>query len=326
MTGARMSALPVAQYCGQAAALSEKYGAGRAAAMSSFFHAVQAKSPNVNALAAKLTPEELEEVGQWHPIETIELYDGEIVLDYASADKELEVMLDDQGEHTYVAEKAITIGHLDCAWQRHYRNLNVVFVQDIKRSEWTVTDPHSLQILAYGWAYAKKLGADAFVPGIWAAVEGKHIWGDWFDMNDLDSLDLWDRIRHAALNTDQAATGPHCRNCWARLHCPEFLFPVHDRMNAMAAFAEGVEPTREQVADAYLAAQAMKDISDALKERVKEWSRRCGEVVAADGRRLVMSERQGRETVSVASLRKEAPELADKLVKRGEPFVVPMWK
>lgn len=324
--GARMSALPVAQYCGQAASLSEKYGAGRAAAMSTFFHAVCAGSPNVNALAAKLTPDELEEVGQWHKPETITLYDGAITLDYTSAEKELEVMLDDQGEHTFVADKAITIGHLDFAWQRTFQGRSVVFVADIKRSEWTVSDPNSLQVLAYGWAYSKKLGADAFVPGIWAAMEGKWMWGDWFDMQDLDSLDLWDRIRHAALNKDQAATGPHCRNCWARLHCPEYLFPSHERAGALTAFAEGHEPTSVEVADAYLAAQAMEDIAKRIKENAKEYARRGNEIVSADGRKLVMSERQGRETVSVASLRKESPELADRLVKRGEPYVVPMWK
>jgi hypothetical protein len=145
-------------------------------------------------------------------------------------------------------------------------------------------------------------------------------------MLDLDSLDLWDRIRHAALNTGEANTGPHCRNCWARLHCPEYLFPAHDRMNAMAAFAEGVEPTSQQVADAYLSAQAMEDIAKRIKDNAKEWARRGGAIVAADGRKLVMSERQGRETVSVSALRKEAPELAAKLVNRGEPYVVPAWK
>ncbi len=322
--GVRMSHLPVAQYCGQAAPLSDKYGAGRAAAMSTYFHAVCAGASTVNALAAKLTPEELAEVAEWHPPQTIQLYDGAVTLDYDSAEKELEVMLDDQGEHTHVAEKAITIGHLDFAWQRSYQGRSVVLVADIKRSRWTVSDPNSLQVLAYGWAYAKKLGADAFVPGIWAAIEGQWLWGDWVDMTDLDSLDLWDRIRHAALNTDEAATGPHCRNCWARLHCPEYLFPK-DTAGTLAAFAEGHEATPVEVADAYLAAQAMEDIAKRIKDNAKEWARRGNEIVAADGRRLVMSERQGRETVAVADLRKKFPEAAS-LIKRGEPYVVPAWK
>lgn len=321
-----MSSLPVAQYCGKAAPLSAQYGAGRAAAMSSHFHAVCAGDKSATLLGAKLTPEELAEVGEWHKPATVVLYDGAITLDYASAEKELEVMLDDEGNHTHVEAQAITIGHLDFAWQRTHEGRSVVFVADIKRSKWTVTDPNSLQVLTYGWAYAKKLGADAFVPGIWAAQEGEWMWGSWVDMTDLDSLDLWQRIRMAALNNGEANTGPHCRNCWARMHCPEYLFPKGDRLDALAVFSDGAALTPTAVADAYLAAQAMEDIAKRIKENAKEYARRGGEIIAADGKRLVMSERQGRAGFDVKGLRAVNPELADQFVTRGEPYVVPMWK
>ena len=327
--GHRMSHLPVAQFCGQAAPLSEKYGAGRAAVMSSFFHAVCAFSPEAKTLSLQLTPEEHAEVETWHPPGTIQLYDGAVTLDYESAEKELEVMLDDLGEYTADADKAITIGHLDFAWLRLLPAWNgkvVAFVADIKKSKWTVSGPDSLQILTYGWSYAKKVGAEAFVPGIWAAQEGEWIWGDWFDMTDLDSLDLWQRIRHAALNTGEANTGPHCRNCYARMHCPEYLFPEHARMGAMAAFAEGREPTPQEVADAYLSAQAMEDIAKRIKDNAKEWARRGNEIIAADGRKLVMSERAGRAGIDIKGLKASFPAVAEQFITRGEPYVVPMWK
>lgn len=326
MPGHRMSHLPVAQFCGVAAPLSERYGAGRAAVVSSFFHAVCAGSASAPALRAKLTDEELEEVGAWHKPATVVLYDGAVTLDYASAEKELEVMLTEDGEHTHVADKAITIGHLDFAWARDYEGRRVAFVADIKKSRWTVSSPNTLQVQAYGWAYAKLIGADAFVPGIWAAEEGEWMWGDWVDLNDFDAIDVWARIKHAALNNGEANTGPHCRNCYARMHCPEFLFPKDDRLNALVAFSEGIEPTPLQVADAYLAAQAMEDIAKRIKENAKEYARRGGEIVAADGRKLVMSERQGRAGFDVKALKAEAPELAAKFATRGEPYVVPMWK
>lgn len=325
MTGVRMSHLPISQFCGQAAPLSEKYGAGRAAVMSSFFHATCAFAPEAKTLALQLTPEEMEEVGTWHPPGTIQLYDGEVTLDYESADKEMEVMLDDRGAYTEVAEKAITIGHLDFAWFRNVRGRNVVFVADIKKSKWTVSGPDSLQILAYGWAYAQKVGAEAFVPGIWAAQEGEWIWGDWFDMTDLDSLDLWQRIRFAALNAGEANTGPHCRNCYARMHCPEYLFPSNS-MVTMGVFSEGHTPTPQEVADAYLSAQAMEDIAKRIKDNAKEWARRGNEIIAADGRKLIMSERNGRAGFDVKGLKAVHPELAEQFVTRGEPYVVPMWK
>lgn len=326
MPGHRISHLPVAQFCGQAPTLSERYGAGRAAVMSSFFHATCAFAPEAKELALQLTPEEHEEVGSWHSPKTIQLYDGEVTLDYESADKEMEVMLDDRGAYTEVADKAITIGHLDFAWLRHFRGRNVVFVADIKKSKWTVSGPDSLQIMTYGWSYAQKVGAEAFVPGIWAAQEGEWIWGDWFDMTDLDSLDLWQRIRFAATNTGEANTGPHCRNCYARMHCPEYLFPEHSRMGALAAFAEGREPTPVEVADAYLSAQAMEDMAKRIKDNAKEWARRGNEIIAADGRRLIMSERAGRAVFDVKGLKAVHPELAEQFVTRGEPYVVPMWK
>ena len=322
----RMSSLPVAQYCGKAAPLSEQYGAGRAAACSTYFHAVCAGDKAAVTLALKLTPEELQEVGEWHKPATVVLYDGAVTLDYASAEKELEVMLDDEGNHTFVVENAITVGHLDFAWQRTFEGRSVVFVADIKRSKWTVQDPNSLQVLAYGWAYAQKLGADAFVPGIWAAQEGEWAWGSWVDMRDLDSLDLWQRIRHAALNRGEAATGPHCQSCWARLHCPEYLFPKGDRMNALAVFSEGAALTPVAVADAFLAAQAMENIAKRIKENAKEYARRGGEIISADGKKLVMSERQGRAGFDVKALRAVNPELADRFVTRGEPYVVPVCK
>jgi len=49
-----------------------------------------------------------------------------------------------------------------------------------------------------------------------------------------------------------------------------------------------------EVADAYLSAQAMEDMAKRIKENAKEWARRGNEIVAADGRRLIMSERAGR--------------------------------
>jgi len=294
--------------------------------MSSFFHATCAFSPEAKSLALQLTPEELEEVGTWHPPGTIQLYDGAVTLDYESADKELEVMLDEQGEYTEDVSEAITIGHLDFAWPRIVTSRPVVFVADIKKSRWTVSGPDSLQVLTYGWAYAKKVGAEAFVPGIWAAQEGEWIWGDWFDMTDLDSLDLWQRIRHAALNTGEANTGPHCRNCYARMHCPEYLFPSHAHMGAMSAFAEGREPTSVEVADAYLSAQAMEDIAKRIKANAKEYARRGGEIIAADGRKLVLRESAGRPGFDVKGLRATHPDLADKFTTRGEPFPVAVWR
>lgn len=321
----RMSSLPVAQFCGQAPTLGAKYGSGRAAVMSTYFHAECAGAASVPALRAKLTEEELEEVAEWHKPSDISLYDEEVFLDYASAEKELEVAIKDDGTFTHIASEAITVGHLDFAWVRKYRGVSVAFIADIKKSRWTVSGPESLQLLAYGWAFAQLVGADAFVPGIWAATEGEWDWGNWYDMTSLDMLDVWARIKQAATNDGEFATGPHCRNCFARLHCPEFLFPKSDRLDAMSVFAEGATPTSVEVADAVLAAKTMEDIAKRILENAKEYARRGNEVRSADGQVYSVRMQKGRASIDQKALWSKYPEAAKDCTKIGAPFPVATW-
>jgi len=62
--GNRASILDVSVFCGQAASRARE-AAGRAAAMSSAFHAMAAGTSNFHALFAGLTDEEREEIVKW---------------------------------------------------------------------------------------------------------------------------------------------------------------------------------------------------------------------------------------------------------------------
>jgi hypothetical protein len=334
----RMSSLPVTQYCGQSPVIRARYSgtAERPAVQSSYFHALCAgRSEEAARLRPQLTPEELEETESWHKpqecnVDWLERESVSFRLHYDDADKELEVAIRDDGESCEADDpRVMTVGHIDFAWLRRTPEYNVALIADIKRSAWTVATPNSLQLLTYGWAYSKRVGADGFIPGIWAATEGTWTWGDYVSMHELDNLDLWWRIQHAATNHGPASIGPHCRNCFARLHCPEWSLPNSERSaNALAVMQEsslGKEPSPEAMADAVLWAQSVKDVADRVLDNAKEYARRGNKITTLDGREFKVTMRQGRETADLKALKKDLGPEAQKYLRRGEPFPYPSW-
>ncbi len=244
----RMSSLPLSQFCGASAALSAQHGAGRAAAVSTAFHARCAGSLDAPKLLALLTDEEREELEGWHVPPDVVL-EG-IVLRYADAEKELELALNRFGQPCE-PQDAITVGHLDFAWVHRFEghpdpgqtHARYAYVADIKRSRFTSTDgPESLQLHAYGWAFAKQNECEAYCTGIWVATDGEWQWSSEMVVFGTERANLiWERLRHAAENnTGEYATGPHCNNCYARLHCQEFLVPA-------AALVRAGLPTQDEI-------------------------------------------------------------------------------
>ena len=183
--GNRSSSLPIAQYCSASAVLGAKHGAGRAAAMSTAFHARSAQSDGWRALFTLLSPAERETIDGWHLPEDVELEDG-TVLRYAEAYKEEQVMLDSQGDYTEDPEEAVCTGHFDIAWVIEHENvpdddqiegdaaqpMRVLYLADLKKTDWSsVGGVSSLQLLSYAFAFASKHKCDAFVLGIWNITE-----------------------------------------------------------------------------------------------------------------------------------------------------------
>lgn len=287
--GHRMSSLPLAQFCSVAPVLSEQYGSGRAAAKGRAFHAVCAGEEGADALLAQLTDEECQEVMGWKRPTDVVL--GDVVLQYADATKEVEVAFDEDGNVTENLDDAITVGHIDFAWVTEVDGHKVAYVADIKKSEWTVTDgARSLQLEAYGLAWATKHDCDSFAVGIWAATEGTWTWSELHDMFE-DAPDIWERVRAAALNMGkEACTGPHCSNCYARQHCKEHLLPavLLDHDTFLAKFAEGGSglQTDEDGRKALEVIKAMEDLVKVAKKGTQEWARRRGGIVSEDGKKV----------------------------------------
>jgi hypothetical protein len=313
--GNRASSLKVAEFCGQSAVLSEKYNiSGRAAAVSTAFHAVCAGATDAPEKMSRLTDEEREEVGAWYKPTPCEVEPG-VFLDYESAEKELSVGLDAQGRFVDPdTTPALIPGHLDFAWVRErpvaartdWGSAKVAYVCDIKRAAWTAESPDILQLHAYGMAYAKLRGCRYYVTGLWVAMEGRYVWSDCFvDLRSDEAEEIWERLRAAATNRgDEYSTGQHCRDCWVWNRCPAYTMSTVLAKTELAALVDDGEITVDGLTRAVLLAEGMKRLADKALEVAKEHIRRGYEVRdPKTGKVWRATKCRGRETANVAALR-----------------------
>jgi hypothetical protein len=335
MTGHRMSSLPIVQYCSGAAELGKRYGTTRRAVIGRAGHARLSQAAEYPRLAAQLTPRELEEVESWVAPATVQLDfgDGPMVLDYASADKEFEVGLTEDGHAAYHPdlEECLTIGHLDFGWVRKSRSgRRLAVVVDIKRTAFaTVDDTETLQLKAYGFGYSKLNECDAFLVGLWIPTEGQYRWGRWHEMGGDDGRALWDRIRFAASNTSSGfVSGDHCSGCWQRRHCPEYMLPSRDVEDKLAVLAEGFsgEIQPDKAYEIWQLIRRMADTAEAAEKQLKGLVK-LGAITVLDGKgkRLGVVSCQGRESVDMKYLRQRLGPEAQEFIKRGAPYEMVRW-
>lgn len=323
----RMSSLPTAKYCGLAPVLGAKYGAGRAAAVSSAFHAQCAGDPS---LLLRLTDEERADLADWKRPTDVVLEDG-IVLAYADAEKELEVMLPHPTD--FLAEPMV--GHLDFAWVRQLPKPSVktmiAYVADIKKSRWTTVDgPESLQLHAYGTAYAELRGCLGYCTGIFIPETAEWMWSKgitWLGSMEHNEI-LAELIAAGTHTADKGSTGAHCSNCYSRLHCPEWTLPAVLSTTALAPVAEGIVPTPEQAAEMvrWIAAlDGEKGLLAKAKGHLKEWVRR-GHLTVIDGnKQWVPVTTAGRESVDREKLEAELGGDAKRFIRKGPDFLTYRW-
>ena len=331
----RMSGLPAAEKCGASAALSSEHASGRPAAMGKAFHAKLAGTPDAFRLLGALAYQEREEVGTWKTPTTVEVNGA--ILDYESATKEHEVGLDAFGNYTDDKASALAWGHLDFAWVREVpvgdgQMMRIAYVADIKKSVWTTPDgPYSLQLHGYGYAFAKKVGADAYCTGIWGAKEGRWIWS--VDIVQLDGPmadEIFERIVFAD-TPREASTGPHCQQCFGRMHCPQYGLPAVVR-NALAETVALQDPsTIDTLALAPAEAlrllewaKAAQEIGERVEDNLGAAVMRGLLVIGKDGKEWRPVDMPGRESLDKEKLRACGVD-AETVVKRGEPFKQMRW-
>jgi hypothetical protein len=315
----RMSILPISEKCGKAAELSAQHGAGRAAAMSQAFHATCAGKENARYLMAALSSSERDEVNLWKMPEPVEVLDS-VTLDYEDAVKELEIALDVWGDYTADLSEAVSVGHLDFAWVREIHGVKVAFIADIKKSIWTTPDgPDSLQLHAYGWAFAKMSGCAAYCTGIWAAEEGEWIWSlDMVTLNSPMGRAMLSRIMYAAQHEGEYSFGDHCGQCYARLHCPEYFITPAAAATELAPFAVDKLAVSADLARKLLAdCKRAEEFAEVVRKEIQELVRHGKLTITdTDGKIYGRVECKGREGVDIAKVRELHPEL----LKKGAPF------
>lgn len=322
--GNRMSALPVTEFCGHSATLGDESGSGRSAAMSTWFHAECSGKGQKPAL----TPEELEEVKYWVKPDKVTLPDTGEVLLYSEADTELEVTLE--------FDNVVSVGHLDFAWVvRALVNVGegdearVAYVADIKRGVYTASDgPDSLQLHAYGQAYAKLHNCDFYVTGIYVAEDGEWFWSS--EMVEVGSEAYEakrERLHLAVTNVGgQPSTGSHCRQCWNRLRCSAHVLAGVTAVTDLAPVCDGGQLTSENALKVLLAAEAALDVGKRAKDAVQAWVAQGNTLEdPSNGKVYKPVPCRGRESVSVGDLRKELGPLAEKHIKRGASFMQHRW-
>lgn len=322
MRGVRPSALPMARYCPAAARIATG-GAGRSALVSRYFHAVCAGDrATAEQLALALTPEELEEVSGYHAPADVTLAEG-TTLRWADADRELPVGLDDRLEYCAPGDDALTHGTLDGAWAVG----DTAYVADIKRTRFTAPDgPSSLQLHAYGHAYASLKGVRRYVPGLWFAVEGQWSWGEPVDLDSMESLEITGLLGWAIRNVEgPAVTGPHCQHCYSRSRCAEYMLPA-------ALASTSIEPlTRGDMtpADALRVLQLverMGDLADAAKEALKAYAVQRGPIVDPDsGKVWGPVETSGRSSLDQKAVAAAFGDLS-RFMRQGKPSVQFKWR
>jgi len=317
----RMSSLPTALYCGLSPRLGAEHGAGRAAFQSTAYHARMSRTEGWEQLWDRLTEEEREETSKWSQPGDIDLGEG-VVLKYEHAHKEIEVGLTEDLEYCEPSDpRCISVGHIDMAWDPiEINGLKVAYVGDAKRTAFT-SSVTTLQLDAYGHAWASMVGADAYGCGLWILEDSEWRWRrEVVELNSMDSARLAGKLLAAIGNDDQPVTGSHCRDCYSRFYCPEHLIPaaalVRGKEDALAPFSEPNGITKENAAQLVLQYQAGQDLLKAIKESLETWAGQNGGISDGNGKvwKQLNASKPG-EKLDEAALRGAYPDVAKEFTR-----------
>jgi hypothetical protein len=302
MIGHRPSSLPIAQYCAPAAIIGAAHGSGRAAAMSTAWHARCAGSLNAEELFARLSPKEQDEVKGWPKPKDVILEDG-LLLSYTTAVHEFKTGIDGFGDYEHPdSDTCLTGGTLDFAWEKD----GVAYVADLKKSKFTCVDgPDSLQLQAYGWGYARFRGCHSYITGLWIAETGEWEWAK--KAATLDSPEgelIIKRVVAAASNKDpKYQTGPHCANCYSRTHCPEHLLGAATVGTWLEPLSKGDAPAPDVAKDLIGRIKAAAAILEKAEQQIKAWCREGTLIITdADGKVYGPVMSKGRKTLNREAL------------------------
>jgi CRISPR/Cas system-associated exonuclease Cas4 (RecB family) len=333
----RISSLPVAEYC----AMADKIGADVAsvnAARSTCFHAY-CETGRWPESVNNLPEQDFAEIQRWKKPTVLVHKDGDnlVRLEYKDSIKETRVSLDKDfnfvetrdgilpGEIENEYPNVMCSGTADMAW--HIPSLNLVVVEDIKSSVFAVKSREkSLQLHAYGIAFAKKLGAKYYKVGIWDATDGKHYMGTVIDVDSWECEEYKERIRTACNNVgDKFTTGTHCGGCWKREICPSHIVKLPDDSQFAKVF--GPNPTVEDIRQALVEVNKAKTILKKVTDIAEGWADRHGGIPSEDGSKIFKARlRSGRTSLDKGAIMSELGlNSLDKFEKQGNDYAAYDW-
>jgi hypothetical protein len=245
------------------------------------------------------------------------------------------------GGHLFVQEsislahpqtgEEITRGTPDIVWIKG----GEVTVIDLKKREqqWAGRLPdvdRSLQLHAYGLAWAIRSGArsyklayllfgDGDASGMWSGTYSASTWQSYLDrmMRIVDKSNAT-----VARGTKPRPTaGPHCAQCYQRIHCPSWLLPAHQGETALSPLSQPGGLTAENAGVALMAVMAIEEAAERAREILKAYATVNGPIVVGD-RQWAPVLVQGRQSgPPVKEL--EAMGLSH-LIRNGKPFL--QWR
>jgi hypothetical protein len=140
-------------------------------------------------------------------------------------------------------------------------------------------------------------------------------------------MDVVDKIRQGVCSEDALPDGEpdrgYCSHCPIADTCPSMV-----TARAAAGSASVIPPDEipdvEALADEYLALKPEHERFEEVKDQLRDRLMAIGisKAILPSGRPLSLSERQGRESADIKTLKTKFPEVAAQVVTRGEPYYV----
>lgn len=179
----------------------------------------------------------------------------------------------------------------------------------------------NLQLLTYGVAVALADGANAFrVAAVFLDGDSEpHV-----DESPLFTQAEWwpllESIKAAASKPVEAKPGEHCRDCYQRRVCPSYQERTKLALTLVAK-PNDIALTDATAAEMILRVKQVREAADLAEEMVRAHVSGGGRVEAA-GKVYLPTNCNGRETADVAALKRDGLE---KYVKRGNGYQTWKW-
>lgn len=224
--------------------------------------------------------------------------------------------------------KLITTGTPDLVAEDQWtRDLVIIDLKKREQVTWgkVPLPDDNLQLHAYALAHALRDGYQRYRTCLLTFGGGtaEALWSKTY--TEVEWRPFLDRIRGISLapapvegKDPPGRAGPHCTDCYARIHCPHWALPAHAGPSALQPFTEAGGLTQDNIERAYLAVKAVKEMVGRAEERLRAYRgvHGPGSVVVGE-KAWEPVQVQGRKTADIEALERDG---LSGYVRQGRPF------